>query len=54
MWSVGCSAQGPLEPTVTATGKPDALQSALANLRDQSIPTECLAREPVEFGNAAD
>ncbi len=35
----------PLEPTVTATGKPDAPHSALAKLRDRGIRTKCLARE---------
>ena len=35
----------PLEPAVTATGEPDASHSALANLRDQSVRTKCLARE---------
>ena len=35
----------PLEPAVTATGEPDASHSALANLRDQSVGTKCLARE---------
>ena len=35
----------PLEPAVAATGEPDASHSALANLRDQSVGTKCLARE---------